>query len=245
MLEALKARLPRSLKRAVRQMLLDPLDQQMHERRLRQVVRDYRARPTSDRALVERFRDAWGNPAFTADATYVGELLTRVARCGGPVLECGSGLTTIVAALVGEGRGLTIWSLEQDAAWARCVAHRLAMNDIGNVVLRHAPLRDYGGYVWYDVDGMQLPEHFDLVLCDGPAEFDAAGDAYPLWRYGLLPVLAARGITVGEILLDDATTRGAPPVLQRWRHEFGMVHELIRSADGVCAVLRAGVRPAP
>ena len=64
--------------------------------------------------------------------------------------------------------------------------------------------------MWYDLTGIDLPEHFELVVCDGPAVLDHWGDSYLMWRYGVLPVLKERGVTVGEMLLDDATEpRGA------------------------------------
>ncbi len=116
------------------------------------------------------------------------------------------------------------------------VGHRLRQNNIRNVELRHAPLRDYGGYVWYDISTFDLPDHFELVLCDGPAVFEEWGDAHAQWRYGVLPVLAARGITVGEILLDDATEPRGANLLLRWRQEFGMDHRLFQAVDGDCAI---------
>src|SRR4029453_11055742 len=106
------------------------------------------------------------------------------------------------------------------------------------VKLSHAPLKDCGGYVWYDIANVELPENFDLVLCDGPAVFEAWGDAYPQWRYGLLPELTKRRISVKEILFDDATEKFAARLLDRWRSEFGMDHRMLRTKDGDYAVVR-------
>ena len=39
-------------------------------------------------------------------------------------------------------------------------------------------------------------------------------------------------------LLDDVDDSRAPAVLERWRKEFGVTIECIRSGDGVCAVVR-------
>lgn len=240
MLESIKSRLPRSLKRAVRQGLLDPFQRQVSERRLRKLTGIFRADPSPDRELLEQFHRAWGNESFSADVTYVSEVVSHVSRCSAPVLECGSGLTTLVAGLVGERRNVKILSLEQDREWADFVTQRLRKNGIHNVELRYAPLRNYGGFVWYDVGSVALPEYFELVLCDGPAVFEEWGEAHAQWRYGVLPVLASKGVKVDRVLLDDATEPRAAGLLRRWQEEFGMGHTLIRATDGDCAVVSAG-----
>lgn len=239
MLETIKARLPRSLKQVVRQGLLDPFQRQVSDRRLRKLTGIFRANPLPDRDLLEQLRRAWGNESFSADVTYVSEVVSHVSRCSAPVLECGSGLTTLVAGLVGERRNVTVLSLEQDREWADFVTQRLKKNGIHNVELRYAPLREYGGFVWYDVESVALPEYVELVLCDGPAVFEEWGEAHAQWRYGVLPVLAGRGVKVDRILLDDATEPRAAGLLRRWRQEFGMGHTLIRATDGDCAVVSA------
>ncbi|HEX6249920.1 MAG TPA: hypothetical protein VFZ56_00645 [Gemmatimonadaceae bacterium] len=240
MLERIKARLPRSLKRAVRQRVLDPFLRQASDRRLRKLVNSFRADPSSGTALLEQFRRAWGNESFSADVTYVSEVVSHVSRCSAPVLECGSGLTTLVAGLAAERRGVTVLSLEQDREWAEFVTQRLRRNAIHNVEVRYAPLRDYGGFVWYDVETVALPERFELVLCDGPAVFEEWGEAHAQWRYGVLPVLAARSVRVDRILLDDATEPRAARLLRRWQQAFGMSHTLIQASDGDCAVVNPG-----
>jgi hypothetical protein len=191
------------------------------------------------RACIEKFRRAWGNEAYSADVAYVGEVLSLVGTCTGPILECGSGLTTLLAALAGEERKTSIWSLEQDRKWADFVGQRLKANDIQNVRMIYTPLKDYGGYVWYDVDGIELPDHFELVLCDGPAVFEEWGDAEAQWRYGVLPVLRGRSIGVSKILLDDAEEPRAANLLQRWRREFGLGHHIVHTAYGDCAIVAA------
>lgn len=237
MLAALKSKIPRSLKRAVRQAVLDPLERRVKDRRLRQAVRAFRSNHAPDRNFIEQFRRAWGNESFSADVTYVSEVVSRVGKCSAPILECGSGLTTLAAALVGEKRDVRVWSLEQDEDWVDFVSQRLKKNNIRNVEIRYAPLKDYGDFVWYDVENLDLPEYFELVVCDGPAVFEHWGDSQYLWRYGVLPVLEKRGISVGEILLDDATEPRAENLLNRWRRDFGMNHRMIQTTDGDCAVL--------
>lgn len=235
MLKYIKSRIPAPLKQTVRQTLLDPIQRKVGDWHLKRSVQAFRSGRALDRDFIENFRRAWGNEGFSADATYISETVSRIERCNTPILECGSGITTLVAALVGERRNLTIWSLEQDSEWADFVGRRLKENNIRNVELKHTPLRNYGGFVWYDIEKIELPNYFEFVLCDGPAVFDVWGAAHAQWRYGLLPALAGRGAKVGDILLDDATEPRAANLLRRWRQEYGMGHRLIRAADGDCA----------
>jgi uncharacterized protein involved in type VI secretion and phage assembly len=90
--------------------------------------------------------------------------------------------------------------------------------------------------VWYEVEGLELPKHFDLVVCDGPAVFEHWGESHLLWRYGVLPVLQARGVSVGEVLLDDASEPRGQNLLDRWQRDFGMAHRMVQTADGDYAV---------
>jgi hypothetical protein len=236
LLKYVKSKTPAFVKQGVRHSVVDPTIRAIDAWRLHRAIVKLRSGKTPDRELLGILRRAWGNESFSADVTYLSELAARVASCSGPILECGSGLTTIVAAAIAEQRDLVVWALEQDLDWARHVAGVAARSGIRNTRISHAPLREYDGHVWYDIKGLQLPKRFDLVMCDGPAVFEHWGLSHAQWRYGVLPVLASRGISLGEILLDDATEPRASGVLKRWSEEFGFKHELISAADGDCAV---------
>ncbi len=232
-------RIPQSVKRISRQAVVNPLHSQVGDWRLRQSVRTFRENPAPTHGDIQRFRRAWGNESYSADASYVSEVFSRVRRCVGPILECGSGLTTLVAALAAEARNLTIWSLEQDLEWVDLVKQKLKRHRIRNVVLKHAPLKEYRDYVWYDVSQVDLPSGFECGLWEGPAVGRTWGRAYAPWRYGVLPVLRENGIAVDEILLDDADEPRAAGLLASWKKEFDMGHHMLESSDGDCAVVRA------
>ncbi len=237
MLEYIKSKIPVPVKRAVRQTVCDPLKRKIDDWQLHCSINNLRASSTTERKLLKALHRAWGNESFSADLTYITELASRVEKCSSPILECGSGVTTIVAGVLAERRNLAVWTLEQDSQWVQFVTHRLTGNKIQNVRLIHAALREYDGYVWYDIDKVELPPHFELVLCDGPAVFESWGPAHIQGRYGLLPLLASKGISVGEVLLDDATTPSAASVLERWQQEFGTNHHLVHTSEGDYAVV--------
>src|SRR4029079_2669306 len=128
----------------------------------------------------------WNNDGFSASGGFLREALAAAWRVRGPVLECGSGLSTLLLGLVAARTGSTVCSLEHDGAWARHVERALQAHRIPNVSVRHAPLRSWGAYSWYGVSPADLPDRLALVVCDGPP-----GGA-PLARYGVLPATRAR-----------------------------------------------------
>jgi len=182
---------------------------------------------------VSAFHKAWGNEGFAADRTYLTQLLRLLKSGSGPVLECGTGGTTLLANEMGVRQGFTTYCLEQEYSWAEALQWRPQA-----VEVLDTPLRNFGEYHWYDVRA-QLPSHFALVVCDGPRIDRALGEPHhPAWRYGVLPWLERTGRTYDALLLDDVDDSRAPAVLERWRREFGVKIECIRSGDGECAIIR-------
>jgi hypothetical protein len=204
--------------------------------RVKRSVRALRAVTTPDtlrREAIRQLHQVWGNHGWAADASFLWELATRAARGPGPFLECGSGLSTVVAAALAGRYGAAVWSLEQDEAWYRRMARALSATRLDNVVLVHAPLRSYGDFVWYDVEHGTLPPTMSAVFCDGPAVSPSrwTDPHFSSWRSGVVPVLRELGITFGELLLDDADDQRCPQLRQRWE-EAGVRTEVRATADG-------------
>jgi len=153
-------------------------------------------------------RSAWGNLGYTADISYLAAILRHALQADGPILECGSGLTTFLLAIASRH---AVWSLEHLAEWRRDTQTRLSWAGVDANVL-HAPLRPYGAYDWYAVPA-GLPSDFRLVVCDGPPGDTRGG------RYGLLPRLGQQLSKGARLLLDDAERPQEQRVLQRWRKE--------------------------
>jgi hypothetical protein len=237
MLDRIRSLIPLGLKSVTRRAIIDPVRRRLHDRDLGRLLNDLRKASTVQRGTLEAIRLAWGNESFSADIDYMVEMVSRIEKCRGPILECGSGVTTVVAGVMAGKRNLKVWSLEQDYNWSQFIELRLRKNNIHNVELMHRPLRRYDDFVWYEIDNLTLPMQVDLVLCDGPAVFQEWGKEEAQWRYGVVPILAKRGATVREILLDDATEPRAQNLLQRWRQEFGMESRMIRTSHGDCAVV--------
>src|SRR5262245_60011254 len=112
-LNSIRAHLPG--KRYVRSMI-NSLQRIYDERLLTRYIEALRAGAPADRALLGKARAAWGNEGYSADLRYLEEMTARVARCSGPILECGTGLTTLLAGVLAEKRAVPVLSIEQDEA---------------------------------------------------------------------------------------------------------------------------------
>ena len=210
----------------------------LDSRRLGQVVDALRSGAPADRELLRTARRAWGNEAWSADLRYLEEGATRASRSSAPILECGTGLTTLLACAVAERKRVPVYCLEQDQGWAAVVQEALARYGLSARV-SHAPLVPHGDLVWYDIRGIDLPRKFGLVLCDGPAVLEPwSPEIRAGWRAGVLPVLAKHGIAVDEVLLDDADEPRAAGLLERWRLEFDCDEVVLGTAEGATAVIR-------
>jgi len=171
--------------------------------------------------LVASLRAVWGNGAWPADTGFMADAMACVLRTPGPFLDCGSGLSTIVLGVLARERGTAVWSLEQDAEWARVVQSRLDMLGLGNVTLVHAPLELVDGAVWYGFDDRIMPRHFPAVFCDGPSVGRSRWPApvHEAWRSAVVKELRKRGITFETILLDDAEDPRCPALRDAWHRE--------------------------
>lgn len=84
-------------------------------------------------------------------------------KANGPILECGSGLTTILMAAATEHE---VYCLEHDRGWAAQLEAMASSAGTTNIALCMQPLRNG----WYDLADIKndLPERFALALIDGP-----------------------------------------------------------------------------
>jgi hypothetical protein len=167
------------------------------------------------RELLARLVWSWSNTA-AGDVDYLLDAAKFGSSSSGPILECGSGLTTFLLAIYANHPVVT---LENNEAWLHRVARALDRLPAGGVQLVHAPLRDFDGFAWYSIpDGVLLPDSFSLVVCDGPPRAGKPGG-----RVGLLPVMNDR-LPPGTVMLLDLHMRNdEAAAVDTWRTEYGFV----------------------
>ena len=162
----------------------------------------------------------WGNEWWSALDEYLVACLEHALTVSGPILECGSGLSTLLVGEIAKRRGLEHWALEHMPQWAAKVQTCLDRYDLHSVTLCTAPLENYGEYSWYAPPIEAMPDTFRLVICDGPPGRTQGG------RFGLIPVMGDRLKSDTAILLDDAEREQEQAIVKRWRTDFGGVAEL-------------------
>jgi hypothetical protein len=170
--------------------------------------------------LLRLLRFGWGNPGYVADLPYLEEVVRRVRRGGGGVLEAGSGLTTVIISYVLPSHRPFL-ALEHQAKWANRV-NRFCSPGTAPVAI--APLVSYGEYDWYQPASDALPHSIDLIICDGPPGATRGG------RYGVVPVLLSQVNEHMTLLLDDADRPGERSALERWSSEFGAAYRFPRTS---------------
>ena len=156
----------------------------------------------------------WNNP-WSAQEEYIQAFLHAAWQAKGPILECGSGLSTLLLGVVAQRTGNRVWCLEHDPIWLAKLRRALVHYGIESVNVCLADIVSYGSYSWYAPPLDRLPSDFALAVCDGPPGTTPGG------RYGFLPIMGDRCRPNCEILLDDAHRFSEREVLERWARELG------------------------
>lgn len=149
--------------------------------------------------LVTEARDYVGNHGYVplADVLMLSVLTARKAT--GPIIEAGSGLTTILMAAATDQ---TVYCLEHDPVWAARL-EKMAIEAGVRVSLCLAPLRDG----WYDLEPFHdLPERFAVGLNDGPPR--------DLGRR--MDFFERLGNRCDNIVVDDVDERAYADEVERW-----------------------------
>jgi hypothetical protein len=156
----------------------------------------------------------WGNERWTAEAPYLSEVIRSAEKCRSSILECGSGLTTLMMGAIATRRGIQLHSLEHDEDWHARITEAVSDFGLTNVTVHFAPLRDFGSFDWYDVSLDALPNDFSLIVCDGPPGVTRGG------RSGMLPIMRTKLAKTFSILIDDTNRDGEGQLARQWETEL-------------------------
>lgn len=169
----------------------------------------------TDDPLLDRLLYGWGNISYSAEHEFLRASLRSVQQASDWVLECGSGLSTVLAGALAQKHGVRVWTLEHHPFWAERVRSALREHKIDTVRMDVTPLRRYADFDWYDPSFDAMPEQFSAVLCDGPPGDTRGG------RHGFLPVMRARLAPECVILVDDADRQAERDIAGAWAAELG------------------------
>ncbi len=150
-----------------------------------------------DAASLRLAREGWGNTGCSASVQLCRRLCELAIDDRGPILECGSGLTTLLLAHLSARTGRPVTTFEHEPAWYSRVRRWLKRLRLSAPLLLQRPLVSHGTFDWYDLSEDDLPAGITLVLCDGPPGWSRGG------RFGLLPITYDKLADRCTILLDD------------------------------------------
>lgn len=181
---------------------------------------------------------------WAASADFLIEISRRIAEDQPEVVvELGSGLSTVVTALLlkHRGRGRMV-SIDHDADFAAATRRDLAANDLmAFAEVRVAPLvetRAFGGTrLWYDTRRLIDLADIDLLVVDGPPMPFAADIRYPTMAFfwdRLKPGAC--------VLLDDADREGERIIVERWQAEFSGMESRHLDLEKGAVLLRKPLR---
>jgi hypothetical protein len=164
----------------------------------------------------------WGN-SWSAQHEYLDACLREARHTNGPILECGSGLSTLLVGAVAQSRGIRMWSLEHDAKWADRIRQYLRKYRIVSSTVALAPIRSCGDFDWYALPSLQtLPGKISMVVCDGPPGATTRGG-----RFGLVPVMLDKLAPDVTILLDDGAREDELRIAARWAQMLNGTQQVI------------------
>ena len=168
--------------------------------------------------------------------------LVRLIRTRKPqfIVELGSGLSTLIAALalkeVGTGR---LISFDHDDAFGRQTQARLRENGLQTIAdVRTARLKQRAGSpqagLWYDVTALADLRDIDMLVVDGPP-----ADIHPEIRGAALTYFWERLAPGGIIVLDDANRKGERSFVQSEMKRLpGMAVEYIDTEKGMVVLTK-------
>lgn len=164
------------------------------------------------RLLLSLLCYGWGNRGYRARIDYLLRSIELASERGGAILECGSGLSTVLVGYTASRRAQRQYvALEHMQPWHdRVNATLKKLGVFGPVEAQLRPLLSYGDFDWYKVDDELSGYTFDLVLCDGPPSDTRGG------RVGLTLLFDGPLLGSVEVMLDDAGRPGEQAARSRW-----------------------------
>lgn len=156
----------------------------------------------------------------------------------GTVVECGSGVSTIVMAYMMKRRGQGIvYSLEHDTEFAAATKKQLQMHGLDAFAkVVDAPLessfRAEKHVTWYSLENLPRVASIDLLVVDGPPAHIGSRARQPA-----VPLLVSAFSEEAIVLLDDSDRSDEKATVQAWVQDYGLtVIRHLSAEKGVTAL---------
>ena len=162
----------------------------------------------TDIETISKLYYYFGNCGWSAKPEYLLTCIKYAIDCNGPILELGSGLSTLIIGIIAKKKHIEMTSLENNLKWSDNIIKLIDKYKLDNIVIIN-PLKDYGEYEWYNPDFKKTPS-FNLVICDGPPSTTKGG------RYGFLPIMKESLSLRAVIIVDDTIRIEERDIVKRW-----------------------------
>jgi predicted O-methyltransferase YrrM len=153
------------------------------------------------------------NNQYTAGSDMLKKCYEMAQATAGPILEVGSGLSTLAMGMAVQRTGQIIHTLEHELDWFRAMRNFIKLYSLRPVHLYHAPLKEHNGesLMWYEISE-HLPAKFSLVVIDGPPR--------RFGREGVYKLLWDR-IKDADWIIDDMDDPGQRAMVEKYAKEAG------------------------
>lgn len=159
------------------------------------------------------------------------------------IFEAGGGVSTIISAHSVKALGVGhVYAVDHKKEFADLARHQLELHGLTDyATVIHAPLVpieiDGVMWQWYDTDKLQDIDGIDLMLVDGPPQFDNPSD---MARYPAMPLMRHKLNADAIVLVDDADREEDKAMCLRWQDEQPL--ELLRYYEKSWADVEKGAR---
>lgn len=178
-----------------------------------------------DDTIIDLF-DEWGNH-FAGGPEFQEAAMALVRQTEGPILEFGSGLSTLIMAAANPR--VQIHCLENDQGWASKLNEVLSLRGLKNAHVHVRPMVRYQEGLWYDVSDVPK-QSYSLVIIDGPAR--QKGERW-VWQ-SVMGMFCQNAIW----LMDDADDPGQLRELRKHDREIYLMGEQRKFAIAVPKALK-------
>lgn len=146
---------------------------------------------------IRQLIKGWGNEDWSGMEDFLGGCIEETLVCTDfAIVECGSGLSTLLVGYLANRNGVPHIVLEHNKEWCDIVSSEVVRLQL-NTQIYHAPLCREDEWDFYDTTGIELPSRVGLLICDGPPGDTRGG------RMGVKSLVKLLG--AGSVfLLDDA-----------------------------------------